>query len=263
MINFLIFFILGAIIGSFLNVVVLRYNTGLSFVKGRSKCFSCGKELKWYELLPILSFLFLKGRCSECGSKISLQYPLVEFVTGIVFSLVFFKTNLSILLPVYLVVSAILIAMSVYDLKHKIIPDGLVFTFDAIALILFFIKIGFTGAFSGQGFLDLLAGPILFIFFALLWSISSGKWMGFGDAKLALGVGWFLGLIGGISAIMFAFWIGAIFSLIVMALEKLNLSRLGLTIKSEIPFAPFIIIAVLLEFLTNWNVLQISYSLHF
>jgi leader peptidase (prepilin peptidase)/N-methyltransferase len=153
--------------------------------------------------------------------------------------------------------------MSVYDLKHKIIPDGLVFTFDAIALILFFIKIGFTGAFSGQGFLDLLAGPILFIFFALLWSISSGKWMGFGDAKLALGVGWFLGLIGGISAIMFAFWIGAIFSLIVMALEKLNLSRLGLTIKSEIPFAPFIIIAVLLEFLTNWNVLQISYSLHF
>jgi leader peptidase (prepilin peptidase)/N-methyltransferase len=108
-------------------------------------------------------------------------------------------------------------------------------------------------------FLDIFSGLILFAFFAFLWLVSSGKWMGFGDAKLALGVGWLLGLSGGIMAIMLAFWIGAIVSLSLMGLQKLNLSHLGLTIKSEIPFAPFIILGLFLEFFTNWGASQASY----
>src|SRR3989339_930062 len=84
-----IVFCFGAIIGSFLNVVTLRLGTGESVVSGGSKCFSCGKKLKWIELVPIFSFLIQKGRCRECKSKISLQYPAVEILTGLVFLLIF------------------------------------------------------------------------------------------------------------------------------------------------------------------------------
>jgi prepilin signal peptidase PulO-like enzyme (type II secretory pathway) len=82
------FFVFGSIIGSFLNVLILRFNTGATF-GGRSKCFSCGRELRWYDLVPILSFLFLRGRCRFCKSKISLQYPTVELITGLIFTGVF------------------------------------------------------------------------------------------------------------------------------------------------------------------------------
>jgi leader peptidase (prepilin peptidase)/N-methyltransferase len=256
---FILFFIFGTIVGSFLNVFILRYNTGLSFMKGRSKCFSCGKKLFWHELVPVISYLFLKGKCSECKSKISAQYPLIELLTGILFVAIFWKIGLTLLLPFYLFLGALLVAISVYDFMHKIIPDGMVFTFDIVARILLFIKVGFLNVFHMPFFLDIFSGLILFAFFAFLWLVSSGKWMGFGDAKLALGVGWLLGLSGGIMAIMLAFWIGAIVSLLLLAFQKLNLSRLSLTIKSEIPFAPFIILGLFLEFFTNWGASQASY----
>ena len=255
-INFFIIFILGTIIGSFLNVVVLRYNTGLSFAKGRSKCFSCGKTLSWYELVPLFSFLFLRGKCLSCNSKISYQYPVVEFITGLVFSLIFWKTGITILLPFYLVAFSILIAMSVYDIKHKIIPDGMVFSFCVLALVILFINSSLSGSFILPNIWDLLAGPILASFFAFFWLISSGRWMGFGDAKLALGVGWLLGMIGGVFAIMLSFWIGAIFSLFIILLEKLNLFKWGITMKSEMPFAPFIILSVFIQYFTGWTLLS-------
>ncbi len=244
----IIFFILGTIVGSFVNVVVLRYNTGLSFISGRSKCFSCGKTLEWYELIPVFSFLFLGGRCATCKSKISLQYPLVELSTGILFALVFLKFG-STLIFLYLLAISVLVAIFVYDLKHKIIPDGMVLFFDIIAFVFFLV--------SGPTLVNFWAGPTLFAFFAFFWLISGGKWMGLGDAKLALGVGWLLGMSIGISAIMLAFWIGAIVSLILLELQKLKISKFGLTMKSEIPFAPFIIFALLLELFTSWNLFAI------
>ena len=252
--NIFIIFILGTIIGSFINVVVLRYNTGLSFAKGRSKCFSCGKTLFWYELVPLFSFIFLGGKCLSCNSKISYQYPIVEFITGLVFPLIFIKTGISIFLPFYLVIFSILIAIAVYDVKHKIIPDGMVLSFSLLSIILLF-----SSGFILPNILDLLAGPILASFFAFFWLISSGKWMGLGDAKLALGVGWLLGFSGGVFAIMLSFWIGAIFSLFIILLEKINLFKWGITIKSEIPFAPFIILATFIQFIIGWNLHSLIY----
>ena len=255
--NLFIIFVLGTIIGSFLNVVVLRYNTGMSFVTGKSKCFSCSKDLHWYELIPLFSFLMLGGKCLKCNSKISWQYPIVEFITGVIFVGIFFKIGLTPLLPLYLVISSLLVAMAVYDFKHKIIPDGMVFSFIILSLAVLFYSLPVKEIFNYPYSLELLAGPILFSFFAFFWLISGGKWMGFGDAKLALGVGWMLGFSGGIFSIALAFWIGAVVSLILLALQKIKIAKFKLSFKSEIPFAPFIILAVFIQLLTSWNIQSI------
>ena len=248
-----IIFILGTIIGSFLNVVDFRYNTGLSFVTGKSKCFSCGKHLHWYELLPLFSFLILGGRCLNCNSKISKQYFTVELITGIVFLALLFKFGLTPILALYLLIASILIVMSVYDFKHKIIPDGMVVVFIALSIIAFVINNPIGQIFNLPVSMDLLAAPILFAFFAFFWLVSRGKWMGFGDAKLAIGVGFLLGFSGGVFAIMLAFWIGAIVSLFLIFLQKIHIGKFHLSMKSEIPFAPFIILAVFVQLLTSWN----------
>ena len=256
-INLFIFFILGTIIGSYINVVVLRYKTGRSSVSGRSQCFSCSKTLNWYELIPIFSFLFLKGKCLGCDSKISPQYIIVELITGFIYLGITWKIGFSAILPLYLFAASVLIAISIYDFKHKIIPNIMVFVFDLLVLIILFVSHGFSASFLMPGLLDLLVGPILFCFFGLLWLVSSGKWMGLGDAKLALGVGWLLGFSGGIMAIMLAFWIGAVWGLAIIGLQSLKVSNLGISIKSEIPFAPFIILGLFLQFFTGWNLLTI------
>ena len=233
-------FLFGTIIGSFLNVVIFRYNTNFS-LGGRSFCLYCGKELKWYELIPLFSFLALKGRCLTCKSRLSVQYPLVEFFTGTLFLLSFIYTrdymwgNFFYFLAYLFIVVSIMVVIFVYDLRHKIIPDGFVFVFIALSLVR---PIAFP--YLGENILwALLAGPLLALPFAFLFFVSSGRWMGFGDAKLALGMGWFLGIWRGGIAILFSFWIGAIISIIL-----LFLSSKQFTMKSEIPFAPFLIIGM-------------------
>src|SRR5574343_2050011 len=111
-------FVFGAIVGSFLNVVSLRFNTGVG-LGGRSKCMSCGTGLTWKELVPIFSFLFQRGACKKCKSKISWQYPLVEFVAGVIFVLIFiifpptsYVAGLQTLL--YIIATCLLLVISVY-----------------------------------------------------------------------------------------------------------------------------------------------------
>jgi len=239
---FLIFFFLfGAVVGSFINVVILRLNTGQSIVSGRSKCFTCAKKLKWYELLPIASFVFLRGKCSVCKSKISWQYPLVETITGIIFVLLFQQTQNIFGFSFLVLIFSFLIIIAVYDYRHQIIPNLFVWVFNGLA---------FAGLFRNWkleirnfDFNGFLAGFILFAFFALLWGVSKGRWMGFGDAKLALGIGWFLGLTKGIAAITLAFWIGAIAGVLLIYLNK---NKYGL--KSSIAFGPFMILGTAISF---------------
>lgn len=251
----LIFFtLLGAIIGSFLNVVILRYNTGLS-LGGRSGCMSCGKTLQWYELIPIISYIIIRGRCTKCSSKISIQYPLVELSTAILFGLTFILFNTSflenivyfgIIFALYLIALSILVVIFVYDIYHKIIPDSLSYSFAVVALsiTLITIKIPIDGI---SGILNLFSGIILFLPFYILWLVSKGKWIGLGDGKLALGIGWLLGIVHGVSALVIAFWIGAIFSVCFMLLFNLKHKAKNITMKTEIPFAPFLIIGTLIE----------------
>ena len=264
---FLLFsFVLGAVIGSFLNVVALRYGTKKN-LGGRSGCMSCGHKLQWFELFPVLSFLLLRGKCLECKSKISIQYPLVEFSTGILFALTFYKyirfldvssfAFLGLFAFVALVFS-VLTVIVVYDFRHKMIPDGLVFTFIILAFVRLFLDWGFSGVFSFPGILDLLAGPIVAFPFVFLWLVSHGRWIGFGDAKLALGIGWFLGLAGGISAIALGFWLGTVGILIVFLLSKFGIIDFKVSRKTEIPFAPFLILGLIFVFFFQFDFFYIK-----
>jgi prepilin signal peptidase PulO-like enzyme (type II secretory pathway) len=240
-------FLLGLVIGSFLNVVVFRLNTGES-LGGRSRCLHCGYQLRWMNLVPVFSYLLQGGRCSSCGSKISIQYMSVELVTGLVFLFSFLNFGQGALLldPYVLLLRllgvALLVAIVVYDIRHKIIPDQLVYTFIALSLVYHYLVFGW----QRIGSLDLVSGPMLFLFFAALWFVSRGRWMGFGDAKLALGIGLLLGFGGGISAVLLAFWIGALYGLAVLLLQALSFLPALLTIKSEVPFAPFLVLGLML-----------------
>lgn len=257
----LIFFTFGAIIGSFLNVVALRFKTGKG-LDGRSFCFSCGKHLGFFDLVPILSFLALRGRCRHCKSKISIQYPLVEFLTGVMFMLVFLNFEESLLLlsplvlPYYFTVFSILIVIAIYDIRHKIVPDFFAFLFALFSLGGLFLSYDLKTLFSFPGILDFLAGPILFFFFFIFWFLSSGRWMGLGDAKLALGVGWFLGIVEGSSAIIIAFWAGAFVSIVLILLSKIGITK-KIGLKSEIPFAPFIILGLVFAFFFHPDILHL------
>lgn len=267
---YILAFIFGTIVGSFLNVLVLRYNTGISAMKGRSFCFSCGKKLGPLELIPVFSFLFQGGKCRGCQSKISWQYPIVEALTGILFALVLFKYKGIIGLyfdPHYILIAlisvAVLISISIYDLKHKIIPDGLVITFGVLSLLKimadFFLMPGVPAEIRSHLIWYLSAGPILALPLFFLWLFSKGKWMGLGDPKLVLCIGWFLGPVYGLSAVILAFWTGALYGIILIILSKYKWHGLQIDGKTEVPFAPFLIIGFLLVFLFNIDILNLAF----
>lgn len=252
-------FILGTIIGSFLNVVIYRYNSGTSPLEGRSHCFSCGKVLQWYELVPLISFFLQKGRCSGCRVRLSWQYPVIEFLTGLIFvSIALLGKPIDHSLYLAVVFSTLLV-IAVYDIRHQIIPDGLALMFALLSFVWFVFQVGYPRAFDFPYVWTIIAGPMLFVPFWFLWWISSGKWIGLGDGKLALGMGWFLGATLGGSAVLLAFWIGALWALGLMGLQRV-LARyapqyigLNLTMRSEIPFGPFLILALFIVYFTGIN----------
>ncbi|MFA6445763.1 MAG: prepilin peptidase [Candidatus Paceibacterota bacterium] len=254
---YVFYFILGTIIGSFLNVVILRYNTGFSPLIGHSACFSCGKRLHWYELIPIISFIALRGRCYGCGSRISIQYPLVEFLTALLFVAVVF--HVGIFAPVsivilHLIAISMLVIMVVYDMRHSIIPNGIVYGFAVVSFIIMLMTFSFDTILA-HPYQLLFAGVFLALPFALISLISRGTWMGWGDAKLALGMGWFLGLAQGYSAVMYAFWIGAIVALLMRVIGK-TIRGQKLTMKSEIPFAPFLIVGLFIVYIIGYSIIS-------
>lgn len=247
----IIFFVLGSIIGSFLNVVIFRFNTHKSF-GGRSGCLTCQKQLSWYELFPIFSFLFLKGRCKGCKTKLSFQYPVVELITGLIFTGLFLKfqnvfffdtVNFTVSYAYYATVFAILLVIAVYDLKHKIIPDSLSLVLGILSFLGLFFFVDYSFQPHLPTVLEFLSGVFIALPFAIMWFVSRGKWMGFGDAKLAISFGWLLGISFALSALVLSFWAGATIGLALIAFSKKH------GMKSEIPFAPFLVFGVIATFL--------------
>ncbi len=262
---FLVFvFILGTIIGSFLNVFIYRFHTGKS-LGGSSHCLSCRTPLLPYELVPLLSYVALRGRCRTCSAKIPSRYFLVELGTGLLFVLA-----VSALPPVFwplgMVLVCILMVTLVYDLYHMVIPDEFV-----LALVMLLaVQVGYL-TYSTLSYAPIIAaggGAVVgFLFFYSLWWYSGGRWIGFGDAKLAVPLGGLVGLTGTFSMIVLSFWIGTAIALSLIAVQRASVWRRGqlrlrfpqerLTIQSEVPFAPFLIMGFLAVYLYGWNVLTL------
>ena len=269
--DFLIYlsiFVFGTICGSFLNCVIYRLEIGESFLKGRSYCPHCKHVLTWQDLIPIFSFLILKGKCRYCHQKISWQYPLVELATGILFvsTLIYFFSKTSILVNsamteltsiYYLVIACFLIIIFVYDLKHYIIPDKVIYPAIAIAFLYQLFKIwdlGFVPNFEFRiSNFQTLANPLLSaflasLFFLMIVLISQGKWMGVGDIKLAFLMCLILSFPNILVALFLAFFIGAIIGIgLIIARKK--------TLKSEIPFGPFLVSGTFLALFLGQRIL--------
>lgn len=270
MIWYFIMFIFGVIIGSFLNVVLYRLHTGKS-LNGRSHCLSCGKTLLWYELFPIFSYLIQGGRCRTCLSYIPTRYLIVEFLTGLSYVTIWhlFAGNL-VLLSLYLVLVSLFILIVVYDIRHTIIPNELTIGVGIIALIL----LGYEFQVTHDAYLlisHVIAGFCASFFFWGLWFISKGRWIGLGDAKLALPLGMIVGISGVFSMVVLSFWVGAGISLLILGLGHIikkgkthaHFSSISLTMKSEVPFAPFLIAGFLLVQFLHADIFTITYTLFF
>jgi leader peptidase (prepilin peptidase) / N-methyltransferase len=253
--------VFGLIIGSFLNVYIYRLHTGKSLA-GHSHCMSCGTGLRPYELIPLLSYLFLRGRCRTCGCYIPIRYFIVELLTGMLFLAAYtIASSLPELVYLWSLLS-ILVVITIYDIRHFIIPDRLTLALVLVTLAWQARLLYLGGTLYGLG-VTLGAALLGAGFFYLLWFVSNGRWIGFGDVKLAFPLGMMVGPLAVFSMIVFSFWIGAGVSLALIGTAKLigGQFRLrnrifSLTIKSVVPFAPFLVAGSLLTLFTQINVLS-------
>ncbi len=244
----IIFFAFGLIVGSFLNVVVYRLNLAET-IWGRSHCPKCRSKIRWYDNIPLLSFVFLAAKCRDCREKISWHYPLVELSAGVVFALTgkyFFQLSDPeswILTIFYLAVFSLLIVIFSYDLRYMEIP-----------MLALWIAVGWTVIFylffdwrdfrpaadvwQFRIFSGALAGLAAFLFFFALSAGSRERWMGMGDAYVALLAGLLAGWPAILGVLFCAFSAGAVFGVVLLAARKK-------TMKSQVPFAPFLALGVL------------------
>jgi prepilin signal peptidase PulO-like enzyme (type II secretory pathway) len=259
-------FILGLLVGSFLNCVIWRTNKKQSFLKGRSYCPHCKHPLEWYDLFPVFSFVFLKGRCRYCKKPISKQYPLVELGVGLLFVFTYLQTRIDLLGPnlsynlyhlVFLwAIISIFTIIFAYDLKHYMIPDEIT----VAGLIVAVTWLGFNFYLKLFSFTDLFF--YLFsaigaaIFFFCFWFFSHGKAMGFGDVKLAFLLGLILGWPNIIAGLFISFLLGGIMGIILIALKKRKL-------KSAVPFGPFLVVGTLVAIFYGTSLMNWYLSLSF
>ena len=242
---FLIIFFLGLAVGSFLNVLIDRLPRNEPVTKGRSHCESCKRKLRWDDLIPVFSFIALGGKCRYCKAPISFYYPAVELITGVLFILFFlFLQGNSIKYEVlsikyiiqaicYLFIISSLIVVFFTDLRYGIIPDKITY---------FGIIVSFLYLILTTNYLILpnaLSAFAAFFFFLLIFIISKGKGMGFGDVKLAFLMGLFLGFPKIIVALYVAFLTGAVISLILVLIGRKKFFG------STIPFGPFLVLGTI------------------
>lgn len=247
---YILTFIFGSIIGSFLNVCIYRIPREESIAYPSSHCPKCSTPLKWYDLIPILSFLFQKGKCRYCGEIISPQYPIVELLNGILYIIIFHLYGTSVDFVFYSLIVSILIIISFIDYHHQVIPDSLVVITLILSIcykitIFILCKTPFNLL---NSILGLLIGGGLFLIIAL----ASRGGMGGGDIKLISVLGFILGFKKTLLNILLSFIIGAVFSLFLLLLKKKGK-------KDAIPFGPFINIAFIItlffgDMIINWYV---------
>jgi leader peptidase (prepilin peptidase) / N-methyltransferase len=244
--EFIILFFLGLAVGSFLNVVIDRLSNDQSIAYPSSHCDFCKKPLPWHALIPVISFFFYRGRCLFCKKKLSIQYPVVELLTGVFFVITFLWTNSHtqyevysisyiVQLIYYLFIISSCIAVFVTDFKYGIILDSIILPASIVSLLYTIINhqsLIVNHLFSALG---------AFLFFLAIFLGTKGRGMGFGDVKLAILLGLFLGFPKIILALYLAFLTGAGISIILMILRRKK-------VKETIVFGPFLIFGTLVIF---------------
>ena len=238
--------LMGLMIGSFLNVCIYRLPRRMSPVRPRSSCTTCGHMITWYENIPIGSYLVLRGRCSGCGSPISMMYPLIEAITGAMFLGAYLLYGPSPLLVARLVFGCMLIALFVIDLQHKILPN--VITLPGIVIGLLFSEI------AGPGWKDALIGAVLG--FGVLWIIGETYFrlrriegMGMGDLKMLGMIGAFLGWKLMIVVLAAASILGSLVGLGLIVFRRRSMS-------DQLPFGCFLAIGAIAAIFLGDPVLQ-------
>ncbi len=254
---------LGAAMGSFVGALVWRLRTGRDFVKDRSRCEHCEHVLGFFDLIPVFSWLLLKGRCRYCGVFIGFTPLILELGMACLFALSYLFWPLGftdvaaqISFVFWLLYLVLLAALFVYDLRWFLLPDKLVFVLIGLALI----DAGFRTSLSGDNYFAHVLTGILPIagLYGFLYMVSKGKWVGFGDVKLGLFMGIVLGWKNALLVLVLANLIG--FMIIIPGLLSRKLGR-----TSKVPFGPFLIAAFVIaglwgESLINWYILNVALS---
>lgn len=240
MLFYIFLFIIGLVIGSFLNVLIDRLALCES-IMGRSYCDHCKHKLAWYDLIPVFSFIFLKGECRYCHKKVSGFYPLVELLTAVIFTITWalLPTNAGITNKIImLAILSTLLVIFFTDLKYQIISDEI----QVVFLLLAFTFLTVSGITFKALFQHLLSSVAVMSVILSLFLLTRGRGMGFGDVKLSTTIGLLLGLKAGMMALYLAFIIGAIFGLILIFLKRKKL-------KSKIAFGPFLVLGIIIMLL--------------
>ena len=243
----IIIFILGLLIGPFLNVCIYKIPKEESIAYPPSHCYSCGKRLRSLELIPVLSYIFLRGKCKGCGSRVSLRYPMIEVLTAIIFLLLYREMGLRISLYFHILLASILICVAFIDLDYQIIPDVLVLLGFGAGLL--YKIVAFLYKWPSVGFLDGIYGLLLGGGFCLLIAILSNGGMGGGDIKLMAMLGFWFGLRSIIFIALLAFIVGSIVS-VALLLTSIK------TRKDFIPFGPFIVASTYIALLFQQGLMQ-------
>lgn len=257
-------FVLGMVVGSFLNVVIYRTVIGESWVTGRSKCEDCERPIFWFDNIPILSYLLLRGKCRHCHKPIAISHPVIEFLTGSLFvwwyvgGAFFFRLTqqpFHYIQPLFwLIVGMLLVVIFFADLRYSIIPDEAVIVLGALT---FFYRLALMllGIMQPIDFwLALVAAAGCSGFFFSLWYFTKGKGMGLGDVKLAIPFALLLGWPNVIVGIFLSFVSGSVVSVILMAAGKK-------TLKHTIPFGPFMVFGLIFTLLFGSRVVTWYLSL--
>ena len=240
--SYIIVFIFGSIWGSFSNVCIHRIPKNISVVKGRSFCPSCNKQIRWYNNIPLVSFIILKARCIECSTKINVKYFLVELISGLNFVLIFYLFGISLTTLLFFILSICFIIIFFIDLKHFIIPNELTYPLMVIGFLKSFdpnlnyhLFPNFINSLIGGIFGYVIIWLIIFIYKKL----RNKEGMGLGDAKLLSVIGFWFGWISIPFVIFFSSFVALISVIPDLIKNKKKLS-------SQIPFGPFIIIGNLI-----------------
>ena len=231
-----IFFIIGCFLGSFYNVVALRGIKKESIIYPNSHCVICNHELGVKDLIPIISFLTLKGKCRYCGGQISKIYPIGEFFTGLSYMLLYIKFGISVDLIIQIILITMLIINSLIDIK---VMEINVFTVYLASLLNLMLRVIFD---VGNSLYYVLSGLGMFFLLFLLYKVFEGK-MGGGDVKVYGAIGFSVGIVQSLTSIFYA----SIFAIIYFIIKVRDREK-------PIPFVPFIYLGVMVSYFIKWGV---------